>query len=247
MERKIALVTGGSKGIGLATVQRLVQAGHTVITCARDPDHWQSVVAQHPQLSAVDFKVVDLTQPEQTQAMFEAIKTDYGKLDIAINNASPKLQSGGSFAQVATDDLFQTLVDDLWAPARCLQHELTLMSSGGAIVNVSSINGLRPTPSAAMYSAAKHGLEGLTHSVALEAIQSGIRINSVAPGVTWTPRWEQKQHDAPTIRQDVEKLVPAGRFAEPDEIAEAIAWLCSDSSRYIVGHTLVIDGGLSLK
>ncbi|UXI04159.1 SDR family NAD(P)-dependent oxidoreductase [Photobacterium sp. TY1-4] len=247
MTRKVALVTGGSKGIGLALVHRWVQAGHQVITCARDAAYWQTVVDRYPHLSTVDFKAVNLAQPDQTQAMFEAIRADYGRLDIAVNNASPKLQSGGTFAQVAPDDLFQTLIDDLWAPARCLQHELNLMSSGGAIVNVSSINGLRPTPSAAMYSAAKHGLEGLTHSVALEAIQSGIRINSVAPGVTWTPRWEQKQHDTPTIREDVEKLVPAGRFAEPDEIAETIEWLCSDRSRYIVGHTLVIDGGLSLK
>ena len=119
---------------------------------------------------------------------------------------------------------------------------------GGAIVNVSSINGLRATPGAAVYSAAKHGIEGITKSLALEVIGQGIRINAVAPGVTLTPSWEARLAAAESpsaMKASVEQIVPLKRFASADEIANAIMWLCSDAASYVVGHTLVVDGGLS--
>jgi NAD(P)-dependent dehydrogenase (short-subunit alcohol dehydrogenase family) len=97
-----------------------------------------------------------------------------------------------------------------------------------------------------MYSAAKHALEGLTRSLALENIAQGIRINAVAPGVTWTPRWDERQLEVPSIRDDVSAVVPMERFARPDEIVDAVEFLISAKSSYIVGHTLVVDGGLSL-
>lgn len=120
------------------------------------------------------------------------------------------------------------------------------MKEGASIVNVSSVNGLRPPPNASMYSAAKHALEGLTRSVALESIADGIRVNAVAPGVTWTPRWEERQLEVPSIRADVSDVVPVKRFGEVNEIVNAIEFLLSDKASYIVGHTLVVDGGLSL-
>ena len=98
-----------------------------------------------------------------------------------------------------------------------------------------------------MYSAAKHGLEGLTRSVALEAIQNGIRVNAVAPGVTWTSRWKERETSNPNIREEVEAEIPIKRFAIESEIVNAIEWLCHTKSSYVVGHTLVVDGGLSLK
>jgi NAD(P)-dependent dehydrogenase (short-subunit alcohol dehydrogenase family) len=113
-------------------------------------------------------------------------------------------------------------------------------------VNISSVNGVRPTPGAAAYSAAKHGLEGLTRSVAVEAIAKGVRINAVAPGVTWTPRWEARVNQGKVDRKEIEKIVPIQRFAKPDEIAAAVLWLLSSEASYVVGHTLVVDGGLSL-
>ena len=120
------------------------------------------------------------------------------------------------------------------------------MQSGSAIVNISSINGSRPTPGAAMYGAAKHGLEGLTRSVALEAIARGVRVNAVAPGVTWTPRWEKRVSDGRAVRSEIEQAVPLKRFATTEEIAAAVLWLTSSDASYVVGHTLVVDGGLSL-
>ena len=244
---KVVLVTGGSKGIGLETVKTFVAKGYKVITCARSIDTWRDVIISNPDLSIVDFQAVDLSDRKQIDELFSHISSVYGQLDIAVNNASPKIRSEGKFIDVAVDDLYDTLVNDLWSHTLCLKHELQLMSKGASIVNISSVNGIRPGPNAAMYSASKHGLEGLTHSVALEAIKDGIRINSVAPGVTWTPRWEERQTSQnPNVRSEVESAVPIGRFAKTTEVMNAIEWLSSEKSSYVVGHTLVVDGGLSL-
>lgn len=244
---KIVLVTGGSKGIGLETVKTFVSKGYKVITCARSIATWHEVLVTNPNLSGVDFQAVDLSDKKQIDNLFAHVSAVYERLDIAINNASPKIESEGIFSEVSVDDLYNTLINDFWSHTLCLKHELQLMSKGASIVNISSINGIRPAPNAAMYSASKHGLEGLTHSVALEAIKDGIRINSVAPGVTWTPRWEERQaSNNPNIRSEVESAVPMGRFAETAEVVNAIDWLSSEKASYVVGHTLVVDGGLSL-
>ncbi|MDV5169110.1 SDR family oxidoreductase [Photobacterium rosenbergii] len=243
---KIALVTGGSKGIGLHAVLRLVKHGYQVITCSRSKDTWLNALEKYPELKVVDYQSVDIADEQQLEGLFTHIIERYGKLDVAVNNASPALASRGYLAQVDVPLLKETLHVDFLCQALCLRSELKLMESGASIVNVSSVNGLRPTPNASMYSAAKHALEGLTRSVALESIKSGIRINAVAPGVTWTPRWEEKQLENSNIRTEVSDVVPINRFGEIDEIVNAIEFLLSDKASYIVGHTLVVDGGLSL-
>lgn len=244
---KTALVTGGSKGIGLETTLRFVHSGHQVITCSRSEPGWRDCLRAYPELAKVDHRVVDLNKDTQIATLFEHIEKRYGRLDIAVNNASPAIVSSGVFHQVESESLQSTLHSDFWSHAHCLKHEIKLMSGGGAIVNISSVNGFRPTPNAAMYSAAKHALEGLTRSLALENISSGIRINAVAPGITWTPRWQARETDSPGIREVAEDRVPMKRFAEAREIVDAIEFLISDQASYILGHTLVVDGGLSLK
>ena len=244
---KIALVTGGSKGIGLSVVKRFVANKYTVVTCGRSRSTWDDAVSQYPYLNDVDFVECDISSSKSVDGLFEYITKRYGRIDMAINNASPQIASVGEFINCDPDALLDTLNSDFLGPALCIQQEMKLMSSGGCIVNVTSVNGIRPTPNAAMYGASKQGIESLTRSLALEAIPQGIRINSVAPGVTWTERWEQRACDNPELRSEIEALVPSQRFAEPDEVAGAIEWLCSPAADYVVGHTLVIDGGLSLK
>ncbi len=243
---KVALVTGGSKGIGLQSVLRFVNLGHQVVTCSRSETGWAEALGNYPELIAVDHRAVDIADEQQLATLFSYIESEYGKLDIAVNNASPTVVSCGSLSHVDSALLKETLNADFFSQVLCLKSELKLMKAGSAIVNVSSINGLRPTPNAAMYSASKHALEGLTRSVALECISSGIRINAVAPGVTWTPRWEERQVENENIRSEVSELVPMKRFGNSSEIVDAIEFLLSDKATYIVGHTLVVDGGLSL-
>ena len=243
---KTVLITGGSQGIGLEAVRRYVSLNCQVITCSRHAATWRQRVDQEATLASVNYFETDVADEQQVSAMFAAIAEKYGRIDIAVNNASPKLESCGKFDTIDTASLKHTLTQDLWSQVLCLKHELALMPNGGAIVNISSINGLRPTPNAAMYSACKHGLEGLTRSVALEAIDKGVRVNAVAPGATWTPRWEERTVGNPTIRDDITQLVPMQRFGTPSEIVDAIEFLTSDKASYIVGHTLVVDGGVSL-
>lgn len=243
---KTALVTGGSRGIGLETVLRLVGAGYKVITCSRSQASWAKAQSAHPQLAQVDHQVIDISVDTELEKLFSYLAETYGELHVAVNNASPQVASSGRFHQVASELLKETLNVDFWAQALCLKYQIQLMKPGAAIVNVSSVNGLRPTPGASMYSAAKHAMEGLTRSLALEYIQAGIRINGVAPGVTWTPRWEERQVSSPNLRQEVSDVVPIKRFARSDEVVNAIEFLLSDKASYIVGHTLVVDGGISL-
>lgn len=243
----VVLVTGGSKGIGLATVAHFNRLGFQVVTCGRKQESWSEAVSRDSELQNVDFQSVDLADQDQIEQFFSYIKLNYKQIDIAVNNASSALQSTGVFAEVSDENLFSTLNIDFWAQALCLKREIKLMSRGARIVNVSSINGLKATPQAAMYSAAKHGMEGLTRSVALELIEQGIRVNAVAPGVTWTARWEDRQKDTKvSLKDEVARQVPIQRFAEVEEVVAAIAWLSSSASSYVVGHTLVVDGGLSL-
>lgn len=251
----VALVTGGSKGIGLAVVGLLHAQGYKVVTCGRSLESWQQAVTRNKTLAQVDFQVIDLTQDRQVETLFDYIQGTYGTLSIAVNNAAPQIVSQGEYASLPVKALKATIDSDLWVPMLCMHYELNTMAKGACIVNVSSVNGLRPSPTAATYGAAKHALEALTKSLALESVANGIRINAVAPGVTWTPRWQQRQDDMdagePQLRQDLQThigtQVPMGRFAQAQEIAQAIVWLCSDQAQYIVGHTLVVDGGLSLQ
>lgn len=246
LELKLALITGGSKGIGLHTVLRLVRQGHKVVTCSRSKENWLRALDEFPELRAVDYKQIDIADEQQLQSLFTYISEHYGKLDLAVNNASPAIVSSGYFPKVDVSLLKETLHVDFLCQALCLRAELKLMNSGASIVNISSVNGVRPTPKASMYSASKHALEGLTRSVALESIPSGIRINAVAPGVIWTPRWQARQLEKPNIRSEIAEVVPIKRFGKIEEIVDAIDFLLSDNASYIVGHTLVVDGGLSL-
>jgi len=243
---KNILITGGSRGIGLECVKRFHNDGWNVITCSRNKKTWQENVVLFPELYDVDYLEIDLSDDTALKSLFDYIGSKYKYLTAAVNNAAPKIASQGEFKNVPTENLFSTLNSDFWSYVVCLKNELLLMNSGSCIVNVSSVNGLRPCPGAAMYSAAKHGLEGLTRSVALEAIQHGIRVNAVAPGVTWTSRWEERENNNPNIRKEVETEIPIKRFAVASEIVNAIEWLCNPNSSYVVGHTLVVDGGLSL-
>lgn len=245
---KIAVVTGGSQGIGLAVVRQLSVLGAVVATCGRNREKWDVAQSAFPEVAEADFYQVDLTDRKALGAWFAYLRDRFATLDLAVNSASSQVNATGPFSAIPEEALLAGIRTDLLVPLWCMREEVGLMSRGASIVNVSSINGLRATPGAAAYSAAKHGLEGMTKSLALEYAEQGIRINAVAPGVTMTARWQQRLALSPVpadLKKNVEQMIPVKRFGTPDEIANAIVWLSSPAASYVVGHTLVVDGGLA--
>lgn len=248
-KKKIAFVSGGSKGIGLAIVRKMLEQNYQIITCGRSLDNWNTAKTENPELNEVDFIKTDLCDKKQLNKLFATIKKKYGHLDAAVNNAAVQILAKGQFINISEDILRQNLDSDLWMPTMCIKRELELMlPKGGSIVNVTSISGVIPTPDAAMYSAAKYGLEGLTKTLALELIDKNIRLNTLAPGPIMTPRWEKrvKEQDREEIYAGVAARSPMKRFGTPEEVASGVLWLLSDEASYVVGHTLIIDGGMSL-
>jgi len=248
--KKIAFVSGGSKGIGLAIVRKMIEQNYQVITCGRNLDDWNKSKNENPGLEQVDFIQTDLCDKKQLDALFAKIKKKYGQIDAAVNNAAVQILAKGQFIDVPENTLYENLNSDLWMPTMCIKKELELMlQKGGSIVNVTSISGVIPTPDAAMYSAAKYGLEGLTKTLALELVDKNIRLNTVAPGPIMTPRWEKrvKEQDREEVYAAVAKRSPLKRFGTPEEVASGVLWLLSDEASYVIGHTLIIDGGMSLR
>ena len=253
--KKVVLITGGTDGIGLATARRFAREGARVMIAARDPERGARVHAELSDLAgpggAVRFVPCDIGRPPVAESLVERTLAEFGRLDIAVNNAASDIRVAPTVdvTEAEFDTSIAVNLKGLWL---CMKHEIAAMqrAGGGAIVNVASINGLSGTAGASIYSATKHAVIGLTRSVARETIAQGIRINAVCPGLTDTP-FQYRPHlglSAPeqvARNERITQAIPMGRLARPDEIAAGIAWLCSAESSYVVGHALVMDGGLT--
>ncbi len=231
MTGQVALVTGGASGIGAATVARLRVDGITVV--AADLHAGEGVVG------------VDVTDEGAVDALVESIVAEHGRLDLAANVAG----TSGVYADLAdsaTADWRHTLAVNLDAVYFCVRAELRAMRAAGAgsIVNVASSAGRMGVPGLAAYSASKHGVIGLTKSAALEVARQGIRVNAVLPGSIRTPMLRAFAGDEDTLEK-MGRRAPMGRLGEPQEIAEAIAWLLSDAARFVTGNCLAPDGGVA--
>lgn len=250
---KVMLITGGTEGIGLATAQRFARAGAHVVIAARDAGRGARVLAElHAAGGTAAFMACDIGQPDAAERLVAFTLATFGRLDIAVNNAAADIRIAPT-AEVTEAEFDTSVAVNLKGLWLCMKHEIVAMQrrgGGGAIVNVASINGLSGTPTASIYSATKHAVIGLTRSAARETIAHGIRINAVCPGLTETP-FQHRPHlglsasEQQARRARFAEIIPLGRLARPDEIAAAIAWLCSAESSYVVGHALVIDGGLT--
>ncbi len=187
----------------------------------------------------------DVSQARQVESMVnEAVET-YGRLDCAVNNAGV---SAVHNLPNCTEELWDRIIDtNLKGVFLCMQHEVIQMlkQNGGSIVNTASVAGLVGTPGAPASVASKHGVVGLTKSVALQYAKKGIRINAVAPGNTDTPAIRLMIADYPKFHFDkwLVDQVPMGRMGKSEEIAAAIVWLCSDAASFVTGHCLSVDGG----
>jgi NAD(P)-dependent dehydrogenase (short-subunit alcohol dehydrogenase family) len=250
MENKVALVTGAAQGIGFAAAKAFVEAGASVVLADWDKDLVNKVAEQ---LTAEGYKtlplVCDVSDEAQVKAMVDKTVETFGKLDAAFNNAGIQNVLADAADQTRKDFDRVTGVNlrGVWS---CMKYELQQMrkQGNGTIVNCSSIGGILGGPQRGTYHAAKHGVIGLTKSAALEYAAQGIRINSICPGIIHTPMVDKMmvggQQDVLDAMIDT---VPAKRLEKPEEIASAVLWLCSDMANFVVGHTLVVDGGYSIQ
>jgi len=252
LQNKTVLISGGSTGIGLAAARSFIAQGARVLLAARDEERGELAAKSLRDLGGeAIFQPCNVCNPDSVAAAVQAAVTHFGRLDCAVNSAAYDAQPMAAH-QVSSEEAGTLLTCDVLGVFNCMKYQIQAMlqSGGGTIVNLSSVNGLSGAPGAALYSAGKHAVIGLTRSTAKEYIAQGIRINAVCPGATATPRRARRTaHYTPAQlsehQQQLAQAIPIGRLAQAEEIAQAILWLSSSASSYVVGHSLVVDGGLS--
>jgi NAD(P)-dependent dehydrogenase (short-subunit alcohol dehydrogenase family) len=241
-ENKIAFVTGASSGIGEAAARLLAARGATVVVAARRVEKGAEVVeAIKRKGGKAEFMKLDVSDEEQVRLTVERIVQTYGQLDLAVNNAGVITHSG-PLVNSETDDFRRLLDTNVIGLYTCMKYELEhmLASGGGAIVNVSSINGVRAMANSALYTSTKFAVEGMTRSTAREVADRNIRINSIAPGMTKT----EIVTDSAMLERYAQ-MIPMKRMGNAEEIAAGIAWLLSDEASFATGSTFVLDGGFT--
>ena len=245
VDGKVALVTGGASGIGRATALTFAREGAKLIVADMNEEGGhQTVHMITEQGGDAIFVRTDVSQTVEVQALISQAVATYGRLDCAHNNAG--ISGGGRAltAEYAEDMWHQVIAVNLTGVWLCMRYEIPQMLSqgSGAIVNTASVAGLIGARGLAAYVASKHGVVGLTKTAALEYATQGIRVNCVCPGVIQTPMTERGLSN-PERRARIIASEPMGRVGTPEEIAEAVVWLCSNAASFVTGHTMTVDGG----
>jgi NAD(P)-dependent dehydrogenase (short-subunit alcohol dehydrogenase family) len=239
---KVALVTGGTSGIGKATATEFARAGAKVVLTGRREKEGAQVVAEIKKLGGeAAFVRADVAKDADVKRMVDFTVDKFGRFDIAFNNAGVEWK--GPLDQ-ATEAEYRRIFDvNVWGVLNSMRHEIPVMlkNGGGAIVNTSSVAGHVGLGQVSVYIASKHAVEGLTKSVALEFAKQNIRINAVAPGVIATEMWDRFAGDE--LRDQVASIIPVARIGASEEIAAAVLYLCSDNAKFTTGTSLVVDGG----
>lgn len=242
---KVALVTGGTSGIGRETAILFAKEGAKVVVAGRrESEGRETVDLIHTAGGNGLFVKTDVTKAPEVEALVKATVEKFGRLDVAFNNAGYE-GVWTSIIRQTEEDFDRTMSVNVKGTWLCLKYEILQMlkqGSGGSIVNMSSIMGMIGSSGAAAYSASKHGVIGLTKASALETARSGIRINAVCPATVETDM-AQRLFSAPPVHKFVLGCHPIGRFAKASEIAEAVVWMCSDHASFMTGESLVLDGG----
>lgn len=242
---KVVIVTGARSGIGLSTAQGFAHAGAKVVLAGHHEPSQEAATLRQQGYQASSFQV-DVTDEEEVKAMVNFTVNRYGKLDFAYNNAG--IQSPVTkIANLSLAEYNRVVDTDLKGIFLCMKYELQVMNAGSKIVNCSSMGGIIGLAGRTAYHAAKHGVIGMTKSAALEYAAQGININAVCPGVIETPMVQKMIAQEKDVMDEYEKLIPIGRLAQPEEIARAVMFLCSDAASYIVGEHLVVDGGYTIQ
>jgi NAD(P)-dependent dehydrogenase (short-subunit alcohol dehydrogenase family) len=244
-DQKVALITGGGSGLGQAAARLLAGRGAKVVVADVDDAGGAATVAQCEEAgSEATFIRTDVTREDDVAAAVATAVDRWGSLDVAINNAGINGPTK-PVADYTLEEWNTVMAVNLNGIFLGLRHEVPQMleQGGGAIVNTSSGAGLVGFAMLPAYVASKHAVLGLTKAAALAYVQAGVRINAVCPGSTRTPLLEGFMSQSPEIERAMEQSAPIGRLARPEEIAEAMVWLCSDAASFVVGHAFSVDGG----
>jgi NAD(P)-dependent dehydrogenase (short-subunit alcohol dehydrogenase family) len=245
MQGKVALVTGASAGIGRATALAFAQSGAQVVVSDVAVEGGEETVRL---IKAADgeaiFVQADVAKESDVEALVRTTIKQYGRLDYACNNAGIEGVSLPT-AEYPTEIWQKVIAVNLTGVWLCMKHEIpALLKNGGAIVNMASILGTVGFANASAYTAAKHGVIGMTKVAAIEYATQGIRINAVCPGFIATPMLERAgMLENPELREMLENMHPVKRMGRPEEIASAVVWLCSAESSFVTGHAMLVDGG----
>ena len=240
--RKVALVTGASSGIGRATAELFVARGYATALVDRDDDAGRVVETQLRKSGECIFIRCDITDDGAVRKAVEQAVSLYGRLDAAFNAAGIDGETGKATADSSMENWNRVMAIDLTGLWSCMRYEIPQMlrTGGGSIVNCASVAGLVGAPYVSAYVAAKHGVVGLTKAAALEYARQGIRVNAVCPGMIDTPM--TRKGLTPEIAAKLLEESPIGRFGRPVEIASAVVWLCDESSSFLTGQAIAVDG-----
>jgi NAD(P)-dependent dehydrogenase (short-subunit alcohol dehydrogenase family) len=242
-DQKVAIVTGGSSGIGRATAIALAKEGAKIVVAARRSKEGEETVQLVKETGSDGiFVKTDVANENDVRSLVEKTVKQYNRLDYAFNNAGIEEMTTPLVDQTSEvfDQIMNVNVKGVWLSMKYEIPEM-IRTGGGAIVNTSSGAGVVGYPQQPIYIASKHAVLGLTKSAALEYAKSGIRINAIAPGVTETEMVERVDKQ---LIERLKSMTPIGRIGDPQEIANAVVWLLSDKASFVLGHTLLVDGGV---
>lgn len=237
---KTALVTGAARGIGLAAAERFLAEGWAVAMLDSNAETMAAAVAAINQPDRLLELALDVSRPDDAMKAAEAMRARFGRIDALVNNAG--IAHFGTAIDTPLEVWNEIMAVNLTGPFIMTQALFPLMrETGGAIVNITSISGLRASTLRVAYGTSKAGLAHLTRQFAVELASYGIRVNAVAPGPVDTDM--AKKVHSPEIRKDYHDAMPLNRYGLPEELADAIYYLCSPGSSYITGQVLAVDGG----
>lgn len=249
LEDKVVLVTGGGSGIGRASAVALAAAGaKVVISGRREREGFETIGLIKKAGGQGTFIQADVTKEAEVETLVAQTVAAYGRLDAAFNNAGIEGEVGPKVHEQTVANYRAVIDTNVLGVLLAMKYEIAAMlkTGGGSIVNNSSVGGLVGFPGVSVYVASKHAVLGLTKTAALEYARQGIRVNAVSPGPIETPMLHRFTGGADSdFSKQLANAVPLGRLGRPEEIAQAVVWLCSDTASYVTGQSLAADGGFT--